>query len=117
MTDTLSALTNRIRAKDSLDVSLLWGLIALGVTGVIMIYSATRQALISAGYNPHYYLERQALYVVIGIAVMYGISLVDYRRLEMVATPLYISGLLGLFGVIIGIIMANKLSWPVGSAG
>ena len=56
MTDTLSALTNRIRAKDSLDVSLLWGLIALGVTGVIMIYSATRQALISAGYNPHYYL-------------------------------------------------------------
>jgi len=100
MTDTLSALTNRIRSKDSLDVSLLWGLIALGVTGVIMIYSATRQALISAGYNPHYYLERQALYVVVGIAVMYGISLVDYRRLEMVATPLYISGLLGLFGVI-----------------
>ena len=101
MTDTLSVLTNRIRAKDSLDVSLLWGLIALGVTGVIMIYSATRQALIDAGYNPHYYLERQSIFVILGIVVMYGISLIDYRRLEIVATPLYVSGLLGLAGVFV----------------
>ena len=71
MTDTLSSITTRIRSKDSLDVGLLWGMIALGVTGVLMIYSATRQALVSAGYNPHYYLERQSLFVVIGIAVMY----------------------------------------------
>ena len=99
MTDTLSSITTRIRSKDSLDVGLLWGMIALGVTGVLMIYSATRQALVSAGYNPHYYLERQSLFVVIGIAVMYGISLIDYRRFEMVATPLYIAGILGLIGV------------------
>ncbi len=99
MTDTLSSITTRIRSKDSLDVGLLWGMIALGVTGVLMIYSATRQALISSGYNPQYYLERQSLFIVIGIAVMYGISLIDYRRFEMVATPLYISGILGLIGV------------------
>ena len=99
MTDTLSSITTRIRSKDSLDVGLLWGMIALGVTGVLMIYSATRQALVSAGYNPQYYLERQSLFVVIGIAVMYGISLIDYRRFEMVATPLYIAGILGLIGV------------------
>lgn len=101
MTDTINALSNRIRSKDSLDASLLWGLIALGITGVIMIYSATRQALINAGYNPHYYLERQSIFVILGIVVMYGISLIDYRRLEIVATPLYVSGLLGLAGVFV----------------
>ena len=101
MTDTINALSNRIRSKDSLDASLLWGLIALGITGVIMIYSATRQALIDAGYNPHYYLERQSIFVILGIVVMYGISLIDYRRLEIVATPLYVSGLLGLAGVFV----------------
>ncbi len=101
MTDTLSALTSRLRAKDSLDLSLLWGLIALGVTGVIMIYSATRQPLLNAGYNPHYYLERQALFVVIGAVVMYLVSLIDYRRLEIVATPLYVCALFGLAGVFV----------------
>jgi rod shape determining protein RodA len=101
VTDTLSALTSRLRAKDSLDLGLLWGLIALGVTGVIMIYSATREPLLHAGYNPHYYLERQGLFVILGIVAMYVTSLIDYRRLEMIATPLYVAALLGLAGVFV----------------
>ena len=99
MTDTLSAITSRLRARESLDLSLFWGLIVLGVTGVVMIYSATRQPLVNAGYNPHYYLERQAFFVVLGIAAMYIISLIDYRRLEIVATPLYVMSLFALAGV------------------
>jgi len=43
MTDTLSAITSHIRRQDRMDYGLLWGLITLGVTGVVMIYSATRQ--------------------------------------------------------------------------
>ena len=99
MTDTLSALSVRLRARESVDLGLMWGLVALGVTGVIMIYSATRQPLLNAGYNPHYYLERQGLFVVIGIFVMYFISRMDYRRFEILATPLYVLALLGLAGV------------------
>ena len=99
MSDTLSALTVRLRSKDGLDRSLMWGMVALGFVGVTMIYSATRQPLINAGYNPHYYLERQALFVLIGIVVMYALSLIDYRRLEIVATPLYAVSLLALMGV------------------
>jgi rod shape determining protein RodA len=99
VTDTLNAMTTKLRSKDSLDLGLFWGLIALGTTGVIMIYSATRQPLINAGYNPHYYLERQLLFVVIGIVAMYVISLIDYRRLEMAATPLYVLALTALAGV------------------
>ena len=99
MTDTLSALTSRLRGRDTLDRSLLLGLIALGVGGAGMVYSATRQGLVNAGYNPHYYLERQSLFVVIGIVAMYVISLFDYRRFEIVATPFYVLSLLSLVGV------------------
>lgn len=101
MSDTMHALTSHLRAKDSLDLGLFWGLIALGVTGVIMIYSATRQPLINAGFNPHYYLERQGLFVMIGIVAMYVISRFDYRRFEIAATPLYVIALVGLAGVFV----------------
>jgi rod shape determining protein RodA len=99
VTDALAAFSIRIRSKDSMDFPLFWALIGLGVTGVVMIYSATRQALVNAGYNPHYYLERQALFVFLGIIAMYVISRLDYRRFEIAATPLYVCSLLGLAGV------------------
>jgi rod shape determining protein RodA len=101
MTDALVAITSRIRGKDRMDYGLLWGLIALGATGVVMIYSATRQALVNAGENPHYYVERQAFFVVLGIAAMYLVSRIDYRRLEIAATPLYVASLFALAGVFV----------------
>src|ERR1039457_2830104 len=101
MTDTLTAVSTRVRAKDSLDLGLAGALIALGLFGAVMIYSATRQALVDEGFNPHYYFERQSLFVIIGIVVMLVISRIDYRRFESVATPLYVAGLLGLAGVFV----------------
>jgi rod shape determining protein RodA len=101
MTDTLSAITSHIRRQDRMDYGLLWGLIALGVTGVVMIYSATRQALVDAGENPHYYVERQAFFVLLGIAAMYVVSRIDYRRYEIAATPLYVLSLFALAGVFV----------------
>jgi rod shape determining protein RodA len=99
MTDTLSALTIKLRSKDRPDYGLLVGLIALGVTGVIVNYSASRQQLLNAGENPHYYLERQGLFILLGLVLMYAISRIDYRRLEIAATPLYVFALLSLAGV------------------
>ena len=101
MTDPLNALTTRLRSKDSLDYGLFCGLIALGVTGVIMIYSATRQPLVNAGFNPHYYLERQGFFLVVGVVAMWIVSRFDYRRFEIVATPLYIVSLFALAGVFV----------------
>ncbi len=99
MSDALAAITTRLRTRDGLDISLMLALVAIGLVGVVMVYSATRQPLILAGYNPHYYLERQGLFVVLGVAAMYVVSRVDYRRLEIVATPLYVLSLLSLIGV------------------
>jgi rod shape determining protein RodA len=101
MTDTLSAITSHIHRQDRLDYGLLWGLIALGVTGVVMIYSATRQALVDAGENPHYYVERQAVFVLLGIGAMYVVSRIDYRRYDTAATPLYVLSLVALAGVFV----------------
>ncbi|MFZ0768262.1 MAG: FtsW/RodA/SpoVE family cell cycle protein [Acidimicrobiales bacterium] len=99
MTDTLSALTIKLRSKDRLDYGLLVGLIALGVTGVVVNYSASRQQLLNAGENPHYYLERQGAFVLLGLIAMYIVSRIDYRRFEIAATPLYVCTLLALAGV------------------
>jgi len=101
VSDALSALGSKLGAKDSMDHGLFLGMIVLGVTGVVMIYSATRQALLNAGFNGHYYLERQGIFVVMGIVAMYFVSRLDYRRFEMVATPLYVGSLLALAGVFV----------------
>ncbi len=101
MSDTLNAITTRIRSRESMDRSLFVGLVVLGLIGVVMIYSATRTALVNAGYNPHYYLERQGIFVVVGIVAMWAISRIDYRRLEILATPLYVSSLFALAGVFV----------------
>ena len=101
MSDTLNAITTRMRSRESMDRSLFVGLVLLGLIGVVMIYSATRTALVNAGYNPHYYLERQGIFVVVGIVVMWAISRIDYRRLEILATPLYVISLFALAGVFV----------------
>jgi rod shape determining protein RodA len=101
VTDTLSALTIKLRAKDRPDYGLFAGLIALALTGVLVSYSASRQQLVNAGENPHYYLERQGFFVVIGLVLMFIISRLDYRRFEIAATPLYVFALLSLAGVFV----------------
>jgi len=98
MTDTLSSMSSRIRSKDRLDLGLACGLIALGVTGVVMIYSATRQDS-STPATTALLPRATGFFVGIGIIVMYVVSLIDYRRLEILTTPFYVCSLLGLVGV------------------
>ncbi|HEV3188328.1 MAG TPA: FtsW/RodA/SpoVE family cell cycle protein [Acidimicrobiales bacterium] len=101
MTDTLGALSHRLRPKDSFDLWLFFGMIILGGTGVVAIYSATRQQLVNQGLNSHYYVERQGFFMVLGAVLMYLISRIDYRRFEIAATPLYVGSLFALAGVFV----------------
>jgi rod shape determining protein RodA len=81
------------------DVVLVGTSLLLAVTGVVMIYSATRGKLALAGDDPHYYLKRQAIFMVIGAVVMVVLAVFDYRRLEQISTILYIGTLCALAGV------------------
>lgn len=98
MSALASSLAKR-RPGTSMDYSLALGLVALGVLGSLLIYSATRTQLLVAGYNPHYYFERQLAFVIIGVAVMWGLSRIDYHKLEYLATPGYVVSMVALVGV------------------
>ena len=67
--------------------------------GLVMVYSATRGSLLAQGNDPHLYLKKQALFVVLGVIAMIVFALFDYRRLEPVAIPLYVLSVLSLLGV------------------
>ncbi|MHB8378954.1 MAG: FtsW/RodA/SpoVE family cell cycle protein [Acidimicrobiales bacterium] len=101
MSETLSTLTHRLRPKDAFDLWLFYAMVALGATGVVAIYSATRQQLVDQGLNSHYYVERQGFFMVLGVAIMYLVSRIDYRRYEIAATPLYVGSLFALAGVFV----------------
>jgi len=64
-----------------------------------MIYSASRDRLQAAGSDPRYYLKRQAVFVVLGVAVMLATAAIDYRRLRDFAPILYAGAVFALAAV------------------
>jgi rod shape determining protein RodA len=73
--------------------------IVVALVGVVMVYTATRGPLLAAQEDPRTYLKKQALFVFIGVIVMVLVAVFDYRRLEPLATPIYILTILALLGV------------------
>jgi len=82
------------------DLVLVGGTVVLALIGVVMIYSATRGWLTLDGSDPHYFLKRQGIFMVIGLIVMVVVSQFDYRRFEQVSTVLYIGILVALVAVL-----------------
>src|SRR5918912_879273 len=70
-------------------------LVTLGLTafGLVMVYSATSAAAALGGADPSSYLKRQAVYALLGVALLIGASRFDYRRLKAVAPGLVLSSL------------------------
>lgn len=78
------------------DYGLALATLAVSCFGLLMIYSATKGSLASEGLDPHYFLKRQAVFVVIGLAVMVVAMAIDYRRLQDFAPVFYIGSILSL---------------------
>jgi len=73
--------------------------LAIAMVGVVIVYSATRSKLLLAGLSPHYYLDRQAAYVVAGAIVMIVLAVLDYRWLEHASAVLYVGIVLALLAM------------------
>ncbi len=85
-------------AKGPIDLPfLMLVLILLGI-GLIMLLSASSYAALydrAAGYNPaegimgdpYFYIKRQGIWAVIGVAVMLHISKVDYQHFRILSVP------------------------------
>jgi rod shape determining protein RodA len=83
-----------------MDWVLVLAVSALSAIGVLLVWSATQPSLLAAGLDPHTYLKKQLLWVVIGLLLMFGVSFADYRQLRSWAPYVYGATLLGLLAVL-----------------
>jgi cell division protein FtsW len=75
--------------------------LALVAFGLVMVYSASSARAALAADDPAYYLKRQALYALAGIALLAFLSRFDFRRLRGVVPPL----LLGSFALLVAVLV------------
>jgi cell division protein FtsW len=75
--------------------------LALVAFGLVMVYSATSASATLANGDPAYYLKRQAIYAVLGLVLMVGMSRVDYRLLRRFAPALVVTSLGLLLAVLV----------------
>jgi cell division protein FtsW len=78
-------------------------LVTLGLVafGLVMVYSATSAAAAVGGGNPSGFLERQAVYAVVGIGLMIAAARFDYHRLRLLAPGLVVLALVLCAGVLV----------------
>jgi rod shape determining protein RodA len=100
-----ASLMAKIRGDESspwrhADLVLLALPFAISALGLLMIYSSSRTRLKSQGLSQLYYVERQSIAIVIGIAAMAIILAVDYRRLRDLWLPIYVGALAVLVSVL-----------------
>jgi rod shape determining protein RodA len=71
------------------DVVLILSLLAICAFGALMIYTATRVSLETAGLSPTYYVKKQVVFMAIGFIVMLVVAAIDYRRWPALAPLIY----------------------------
>jgi rod shape determining protein RodA len=106
-------------AKDSklrhVDWLLVVAVLGLSLIGTLLVWSATAPGLSQVGANPHTYLEKQLLNVMLGLALMAAVSMIDYPLLRIWAPLVYGAGVLGLLAVLspLGSTINGSHSWMV----
>jgi rod shape determining protein RodA len=80
-----------------LDPLLTLATVGLGICSVLTLRVATRKLIPG---NPHYYVERQAIYLAVGLALMVALSRVDYARLRHLMYPIYGALILSILAVL-----------------
>lgn len=88
-----------------LDLLLVGSVLAINALGLLMIYSATRNGL-AGSTGATYYLQRQVIFVVLGVAIMAAAILIDYRRMREWAPAIYV----------VTILMLALVMTPLGSS-
>jgi rod shape determining protein RodA len=96
---TLARTVGTSRRRPAFDIVLGVATVMVALIGVVMVYTATRGTLVAEGSDPHYYLKRQLLFVVLGVIAMVVVAAFDYRRLEPLAMLFYVLIVLALLGV------------------
>jgi len=72
-----------------LDPVLLVTVLALGIVGLVTIYSATHASLVAQRIDPGFYLKKQLTFVTLGIVVILVAASFDYRFVKVYASIVY----------------------------
>jgi len=83
----LDARPNEQRAAGALDPILVAVVVALIGFGVVMVYSASAVHATVTHKDPQFFLKKQVVYALAGLAVIFGISRIDYHRLYKLTYP------------------------------
>ena len=91
----------RISIFQGFDPVLTAAVALLLVIGTLLVYAATRDWYATNGLDPEYYLKRHVINIVIGIALAWGTTIIDYRLLRAYTPFIWAAGVLGLLFVLI----------------
>jgi rod shape determining protein RodA len=80
-----------------LDPVLALAAIGLGVCSIVTLGAATKNLV--AG-QPHYYVDRQATYLIVGVLLMIALSRLDYARLRPLKNVIYGALILSILAVL-----------------
>jgi rod shape determining protein RodA len=80
-----------------LDPLLALAVLGLGACSIVTLRAATRNLVPG---DPHYYVNRQAVYLAIGFAAMLGLSRLDYARLRRYKNAIYVALMLSILAVL-----------------
>ena len=81
------------------ELALIATTLILAAIGVVIVYSSTRYLAVLEGLSRHYYVERQAAYVIVGALAMIVLAALDYRWLEHASAVLYVGIVLALLAL------------------
>jgi rod shape determining protein RodA len=118
-----SSLRGRALDRDSVLRRLDWVLVAAVASlvglGALLVWSATRQRMISAGLDPQSFLKKHIINAVLGLGLASVATLVDYRALRAYAPFVYVASCIGLVAVLspLGSTINGAHSWIVLPAG
>jgi rod shape determining protein RodA len=77
------------RPWQHLDLSLIVAVLSIASLGALMVFSASRRKLEEQGFDEKFLLQRQILYVVLGVAAMAIMTVIDYRFFRDRAAMIY----------------------------
>ncbi len=100
------------RLLGRLDWTLLLVVLALCAFGLVMIYSATRTAQMTGITPPSSFAQKQALWMLIGLAAFVLTLAFDYEKITHWHVPIYVASLLLLLLVlVVGRAPTGAVSW------
>lgn len=92
---------NRRSVFEGFDPILTGAVGLLLLIGTALVYAATRDWYAANGLDPQYYLKRHVINILIGAALAWGTTVIDYRLLRAYTPILWAIGVIGLIAVLI----------------